>query len=500
MIFVSEEGADEGRASLDTISEGAGLFLTGKLFNKGVAFLTNFVLTRGLGANLYGIFSYINILFALVMVFTRLGGDKSVLRYLPEYQGDNDTQNSILLLTYATSLVASVIVAGLIFLSAPIISAYTLEKPIFTEVLRVAALVIPFRTLSWLTFATFKSVDRMKFNVITSSGVRPIIRLIFVGIPVVLGYSLYGAVVGLIAAGIVTFFISIGMLLKYTKLGGLSLPDKEQTKEYYDFSIPLTFNHLGNILYNRLDILIVGVLLTDAAVGIYNISVVLAGLLALPLTAFNQMFPPIASKLYHDNEADELESVYRTITRWIFTLSLFPALVVIVFPEEILSIFGPEFVRGRYVLVLFAVAQLTNCAVGPSGFLLMMTDHQYLTLVNQLSSGVLNAVLNVVLILEFGFVGAAVATASVLAGINLLRVIQVWYIEGLQPYNLMYAKPLTAGSISIFIMFAVGTVLSGYVLLVSGATLGFALYAVVMYLLGFEESEKEMIRKLIDTV
>ena len=500
MIFVSDKGADGGQASLDTISEGAGLFLTGKLFSKGIGFVTNFVLTRGLGASLYGIFSYINILFALVMVFTRLGGNKSVLRYLPEYEDDSDTQNSILLLTYATSLVASVVVAGLIFLSAPIISAYTLDKPIFTEVLRVAALVIPFRTLSRLTFATFKSVDRMQFNVITSSGVRPIIRLIFVGIPIVLGYSLYGAVVGLIAAGIVTFLVSIGVLLKYTKLGGLSLPDKKQTKEYYDFSIPLTFNQLGNFLYNRVDILIVGFLLTDAAVGIYNISVVLAGLLVLPLTAFNQMFPPIASKLYHDDEADELESVYGTITRWIFTLSLFPALVVFAFPQEILSIFGPDFVRGRYVLILFAVAQLTNCAVGPSGFLLMMTDHQYLTLFNQLSSGILNTALNIVLILEFGFIGAAVATASVLAGINILRVGQVWYLEGLQPYDLTYVKPLMAGGLSIFTMFAVGTVLSGYVLLVLGAALGFALFAVVMYLLGFEESEKEMIRKLIDTV
>jgi len=123
-----------------------------------------------------------------------------------------------------------------------------------------------------------------------------------------------------------------------------------------------------------------------------------------------------------------------------------------------------------------------------------------LTLFNQLSSGILNAALNIILILEFGFIGAAVATASVLTGINILRVGQVWYLEGLQPYDLRYMKPLMAGGLSISTMFAVGTVLSGYALLVLGAGLGFVLFAVVMYLLGFEESEKEMIRKLIDTV
>lgn len=83
---MGNKGTDEGQASLDTVSEDAGLFLTGKMFSKGVGFLTNFVLTRGLGANLYGIFSYINVLFALVIVFNRLSGDRSVLRWLSEYK------------------------------------------------------------------------------------------------------------------------------------------------------------------------------------------------------------------------------------------------------------------------------------------------------------------------------------------------------------------------------------------------------------------------------
>jgi O-antigen/teichoic acid export membrane protein len=114
-----------------------------------------------------------------------------------------------------------------------------------------------------------------------------------------------------------------------------------------------------------------------------------------------------------------------------------------------------------------------------------------LRVVNQFYSGVLNALLDVILILEYGFVGAAMATVSMLAGFNLLRVGQVWYLEGLQPYDLTYAKPLTAGGVSIFTMFAIGTILSGYVLLVSGAALGFASVAVMRYLLGFEESKND---------
>ena len=50
----------------------------------------------------------------------------------------------------------------------------------------------------------------------------------------------------------------------------------------------------------------IGFFLAGAEVGIYNISVTLAGLLSLSLLAFNQMFPPVASSMYHAGDVDEL--------------------------------------------------------------------------------------------------------------------------------------------------------------------------------------------------
>jgi O-antigen/teichoic acid export membrane protein len=337
----------------------------------------------------------------------------------------------------------------------------------------------------------------MEYNVAISSVVRPLLRLVFIGGAVLLGFSLYGAVAGMVVAGGLTFVIAMAVLLKRTSLAGIESPTRAEAIEYYNFSVPLTFSQLGNFLYNRIDILMIGYFLASSDVGVYNISVMLAGLLVLPLQAFNQMFPPIASKLYHDDEREQLDSVYTTITRWTFSLSLFPAIITVAFSTEILGFFGPEFTRGQLILILFVFAQLTNAAVGPSGFLLMMTDHQYLTLLNHLSSGVLNAVLNVVLILEFGFVGAAMATASVLVGINILRIIEVWYFEGLFPYSLSYYKPIVAGILSSLAIYLLTIPLNGFPLLVSGALLGGVVFLGILYLLGIEESERKMFEDLI---
>jgi O-antigen/teichoic acid export membrane protein len=236
----------------------------------------------------------------------------------------------------------------------------------------------------------------------------------------------------------------------------------------------------------------VGFLLTGSAVGIYNIAVAVSSFLILPLSAFNQIFTPTASRLYHEGNLQKLESVYRTVTRWSFTLSLFPAIATVLYAGDILQIFGEGFTEGKVVLSLFVFAQLTNSLVGPSGLLLMMSDHQYLTLANQLSSGITNAILNYVLIIEYGFIGAALATASVLAGINVLRVIEVWYLEGISPYSRKYFKPIAAGAFSGLMMYGFSLILEDYMLVLIGSVVGAGCFAISLYVLGIEKEEAKL--------
>lgn len=494
---MEDEDPAESLISLNSISRGAALFLGGKVLSRSIGLLTNILLTRTLGTSLYGIYSYLSVVFSLARVFTQLGSDKAILRYLPEYENNLNKQRVILTLAYGTSLAGSLIIAITIYYSAPLIAQYTLSDPLFVNVLQVAAIVIPFNTLSKITLSVFKSLERMDYFVGISSVATPVFRLIFIGGAVLLGYSLVGAAAGIVVSGVLTFLLGILLLRRETDLLSIEGPDASDSYEYYNFSVPLTFNHLGNFLYNRVDILMVGFLLTGSAVGIYNIAVLLAGILILPLTAFNQLFPPIASRLYQNGNKEQLEQVYCTVTRWTFTLSLFPTIAIILYADEVLSIFGEGFTEGAIVLVLFAFAQFTNSAVGPSGYLLMMSDHQYLTLANQLGSGVLNALLNYILILQFGFIGAAVATAMTLTSINLLRVSQVWYIEGIQPYNRSFYKPIFSGLASAVVLFITSLMFNGYVLLLVGGVAGAFCFVSILYLAGIEEEEIKILKQVL---
>jgi O-antigen/teichoic acid export membrane protein len=216
--------------------------------------------------------------------------------------------------------------------------------------------------------------------------------------------------------------------------------------------------------------------------------------------AINQLFPPIASRLFSERNFEELERVYSVTARWAFTFTLPLALVVAIYDVEILKLFGSEFVAGGNVVLLFAIGRTISSAVGPTGYLLMMTDNQYYSMLNQWLLGVLNIALNYVLILEFGLIGAAVATVVVLILINFIRVGEVWYLERITPFSDVFLKPIIAGLVAGIVMIQIEKFFAGYALLVVGSGVGVSVFFGLLALFGIEDQDKELLEKAIQTI
>lgn len=484
-------------SSLRSITRGASLFIVGKVIYNILTFLINYILTQGLGASLYGIYAYTKTVVSAGKVFTNIGSDKSILKYIPEYEDDHDEQNSTLGIAFVTSLVGAVFVGVFLFYLSPIISRYTLDDPLLVDALRVFILVLVFDTLVKMVASSFRGLELMEYQIVIDKIIKPIARLLAGGLALYVGYSFVGVMAALGVASVVVFTISGVLLVRYTHLAPSLDISKEDAKEYYNFSVPLTVKDAGSFLYNRVDILMVGIFLSSSSVGIYNVAVLLSTLLALPLSAFNQLFPPVASRLYTNEQMDELNSVFTIVTRWTFTVSLLLAIGAFVYRSEALIIFGNEFSRGATVLALFVGGQLLNNAVGPSGYVLMMTEHQYLSSINQTSFGVLNVILNYVFITNFGMIGAALATAGVLGSLNVVRIVELWYLEGLFPYSIGFIKPLFAGIGAGVTMTVAGQYLSNIPLVIIGGGAGTAVYLAMLLMLGIEDEDKEFFGRAI---
>jgi len=194
-----------------------------------------------------------------------------------------------------------------------------------------------------------------------------------------------------------------------------------------------------------------------------------------PLIAFNQLLPPVASICTPTIGSKRSTRWCTSVTRQIVT-SVIPILaVLVVFGRELLGLFGEPYVAGGVPRRL-PRRVFVGSAVGATGWLLMMTDHQYARMALDWLLAVLNVALTYAFVVRYGLVGAALGTSLAIAVQNAIQVILLRRFEGLWPFDRTYLTPLVAGG-TFLAMRAIREVAPGRAAVVVGAAGGLAVYA-----------------------
>lgn len=491
---------DRWQAAVSQISGGATLYVVARLFSKFVGFAFTLVVTRQIGAAGYGLYSYAISLIAVLMLLAPAGSDKSLLRFLPEFRDDGRRMDSIVGLSFVTATIGGALFGSALFLSAPLISEFTLDEPRFVTFLQLIAILLPIRSLTGTISNTFRALKLIRPQLAVKQIAEPVLKLLVTLFAFWLGYSLYGVVIGVVIGGFLTLLIGVVALWRYTDISLSLAVTVEEFKSYYNFSLPIAVRNVGGILYSKTDIIMLGWFVSSASVGAYSIAVLLATLIALPLTGFNQLFPSFASELYHADEQDELSAINSTLIRWTFTISLFGVAFLAVYRTKVLGVFGEDFLLAELSLLLLLGGQLGNSLAYGSGYFLTVSDHQYVLLINQWTFGLLNVGLNYIGIVTFGLHGAALATASVMVLQNVTRVVESWYLEGYFPYKLGVLRPVFPAIIGVLVMISVRELLGGYTSVVVGGAFGFVSYGILLYIFGMEQEDVVLLRKLYSSV
>jgi O-antigen/teichoic acid export membrane protein len=94
-----------------------------------------------------------------------------------------------------------------------------------------------------------------------------------------------------------------------------------------------------------------------------------------------------------------------------------------------MAIFGNEHIETGYiVLIILSLGQLINCITGSVGYTLTMTGNQKIELINSILLGLMSIILNFWLIPKYGALGAAIASCSSMCLINMIRVLEIYWI------------------------------------------------------------------------
>jgi len=191
------------------------------------------------------------------------------------------------------------------------------------------------------------------------------------------------------------------------------------TRQLLKTASPLLFSGLLLYLLNWTDILMLGAMVNETQVGIYNIAYKVGSVGFLVIVSVSTIITPRMAELFGEGKIKELKKLTHQSTRLIALLSIPVVLALIIFNKPILSFFGNEAIAGSNSLVIISVGVLFSAMAGNVDQILNMTNnHKILRNITILCFFV-NVILNFILIPKFGIEGAAIASLITNVVINL---------------------------------------------------------------------------------
>ena len=179
----------------------------------------------------------------------------------------------------------------------------------------------------------------------------------------------------------------------------------------------------------------VGAFAKSSDVGVYHIALRVSSLMIFMLASINAIAAPIISMLYQKNDILQLKTVIVKIVYFTIFSSTPLFVAIVLFGEEILWIFGEEFRRGYWELLILSIGYFIASATGPVGYLLLMTGNEKKLKKVVLYTLVLSVVLNCLIIPKAGILGGAIVTSLVLAGRNIACAVILKVSTGISLYR-----------------------------------------------------------------
>ncbi|MFB6202761.1 MAG: flippase [Halorhabdus sp.] len=374
-----------------------------KLFGSNVArtairFLGIAVFARVLGASEMGMFFLFQALLGMIAIPADFGFRGAIEKRISE----GTDRSTYLTTAFAVKLVPMTLVVGLVLLFRDAINGYIGAE--FALLLAVAIVIQDVSRLSVI-------VLRGELRVGETAVLRATRWAVWFGVSALLvsqGLGIEALIYGLLAG--------LGVMLVWgwyrvsIPLGTVSLAHARSLFAYGRWGV---VSRVGWYFYSWMDVAIIGYFMTQADVGAYEVAWRMTLVVMLLSRSIATTLFPQASRWDAEDAYERIEDMIRKTITPSMALVIPSFFVTLVYARELLGlVFGPEYTVAWLVLIVLMGEKLLQSVHTILGRSLQAVDRPDLAAYATVASITVNLVLNVALVVEFGILGAAVATAT----------------------------------------------------------------------------------------
>lgn len=415
------------RRRLGSLSSAAVIRISGR----GLVFLVALVLAREVGVEGFGVYSFATTWVTVLLIISGLGYGGLFLRQTAVYveRGQPDLLLGLIHTARRTIIPLSIVLALL-----AVAAAALFFNPLFLGPLLIALPSVVVRTSALIWEGILRGLDRVDESFIPTYVVYPVLMLLGIGLIVLFTDSLTPELA--LALYLFTFTVAtlVSWLLARRRLRPILIGTSEPAhpeEGRFALLVPFTTLSMLGSLSASLGIIMLGLFDLPDAVGVLSVSLKLVEPMLLVFGVVSISLSARIAALNARGEVPRAESVISVTVRKSLVWAIPIGLVLVLFADPLLGLFGAGFEEARTSLLILVPAFLFSIVAGIGPAALMMSDRQRETILAKSVGLILNIAICLSLIPSHGASAAALALAVDIVATNLIAVVLAWRLLGL---------------------------------------------------------------------
>jgi O-antigen/teichoic acid export membrane protein len=359
----------------------------------------NTLIARHYGPKDFGAFAFSITILSIMMTINTLGMDTIIQHYLIKGYDRLKLLNT----AFVTRSFSALIMFFFFFIYVFFVFNESVDDKLVMLVVSSAILLNGFSSIELYFQSIAKSKRIIAIN-LTNLLFFSSIKVLFISA----GKSILWIAFVFATESFLMYFYQYRVLLKEEKIRfNLFSFYPDIIKELFSKSWPLFLGNLTIIIYMKIDNLIIRDLMGFEQIGFYSAATRISeSFYFLPTMISVSFFPKLAKK-----EIDDFESSYLSISTFLVLMAfLISVFIFIIADKLILTLYGVKFTSSIEVLKIHIWANVFVFYGCIRGYLLVLENRQKLSFYCSLCGGIVNIILNYILIPIYGIKGAAYAT------------------------------------------------------------------------------------------
>jgi O-antigen/teichoic acid export membrane protein len=377
-------------------------------------FILRIVLGRELGAEGLGVYTLAFTIYLFGMQFAAFGIGSALTKYVAEFLDDRVAIRYYVSSGMTSSIITGALMGVVLFLLAPYIAVSFFKIPELEPLIQLTAVCYPFIAIQKAVLGTLNGFRRMHLYAFLNIIQNVTVVAASVALVLLFRMGVMGAVIGFVVPTVLIGILCPVLIRDCIGLDAslLNFPALHATT-VFGFYVVLG-NSVG-FLNTQIDSILIGYYMNPAEVGIYAVAVLLAQTLTLIPSAVQRVTAPVTATLYGEGNIEGIRKLIFSTMKKSFLVSVSIAVLIIISGQYLITfLFTKEFLLSYFPLLILILGYTICAPFMAVGATLSSIGKVHIPFRINVICGILNVVLNILLIPRFGLNGAALSTAVTL--------------------------------------------------------------------------------------